>query len=648
MKYLGISGVLVLDAVGRPLAGAELTPAPALIPLSEGMSQLMRSLAVPVLSDPTSRTVVRTYRELDGQLYMVSIAAVRSQFETGVSPSGALAVARRFDKAELARFSNIIMYPVRLGFDEDAFAQTVASQLSGNVSTATVRTPVVDHEGRTVAHLSLDLSRDLHRAGRSLSLVSALQVAFAGLVMGSALVLMLNRLVLGRVRRLQEELSEIGREGPTCDKKLAVRGHDELTRLTGDVNDLLDRTRGHAQQQRQAFQRQEALQLQLLQSQKTEALGRFTGGIAHDFNNSLAAISGWVRLAKEDLPANHPSDASLDQALKSIRYASGLMKQLLSFSRQSAPRMEKLRVCSIVEEARSLVGLGLMGHCTLDVECRTQNDWILADPTQMKQVMVNLLINACDAMNGAGVISLLLEDQVSGGVPGVQAHPVLDQLPAGRYVTISVRDQGPGISAEHLERIFDPFFTTKAAGKGTGLGLSVVHGVLARHGGAISVTSTAGEGACFVLALPSLAGPSGTVDALDDAAWDASGRLLYAEDDPSVREAWCALLELQGWTVVCARDGEEAWDLFQANNGRWDVVLTDQSMPRLSGLELACRIAATDAPPPLVLMSGQTSIEEEAHLKQAGFSAVLHKPVDEEELMAVLRTVITSHIPVAR
>lgn len=641
LKYLGIDHVLMLDVIGRPLAGAELTAEPSLRPVSENVSQMVRSLAVSVLSDRTSKTVMRTYRRLDGDLYLVAIAAVRSQFEPESPPTGALAMVRRFDGQELARFSDILMHPVRLSFLEAAPAAAGGARAQDSARTES-RAPVFDHEGRPVAYLVLELDRHLHQAGRSLALVAALQVALAGLVVGALLVLLLNQLVLRRLQRVHVELSEVTRGSVDSGGRLSVKGEDELTDLARDINRLLDRNREDAARQRQAHERQEALHLQLAQSQKTEALGRFTSGIAHDFNNALAAISGWVRLAHEDLAEGHPSASSLDQALKSIQHASGLMKQLLAFSRQSMPSMERLRLSAIVEEARTLVGLGLMGRCTLQVDCRIEDDWIEADSTQMKQVIVNLLINACDAMNGKGGISLVLESKESSAFASGPGHAMLGQLPKGRYITLSVRDEGPGIAPEHLDRIFDPFFTTKEVGKGTGLGLSVVHGIMARHSGAVAVTSTPGQGACFMLVLP----------ARGEVTWNLRThgfavtrgprkKLLYAEDDAQVRDAWSSLLERQGWTVTRTRDGEEAWEQFLAEGAKWDAVLTDLSMPRLNGLQLARRISSTTSPPPVVLMSGQISVEDGAQLHEAGFKAVLHKPVDQEDLLRVLSEATT-------
>jgi two-component system cell cycle sensor histidine kinase/response regulator CckA len=501
MKTLGISQVLLLDAAGRPVASAELTAEPALRAVSQGMSNALRSLAVPVLADSRSKTVVRTFHRADGVLYLVSVAAVRSQFEPSAAPHGALAMVRRFDADELTRFSEILMHPVRLNFP-GAQAAPVTGPASADAEQTEARALILNGDGQAVAELVLELKRDLYREGRSLALSAALQVALAGLMVGALLIFMLDRLLLRRLQAVHKDLSAMADQGLKGNGHLLVRGTDELADVASGINRLLTQAHEDAELQRQAHARQEALHLQLFQSQKTEAIGRFTSGIAHDFNNALVAISGWIRMADEDLATDHPSAPSLQHALKSIRYADGLMKQLLSFSRQSTPQMERLRLGALIDETNALISLGLMGRCTLQVDVRASDDWVIADPTQMKQVVVNLLINACDAMNGKGSILLVLEEVelprdgngavVEGGA----------RLPPGQYLALSVQDEGPGIAPEHLNRIFEPFFTTKPSDKGTGLGLSVVHGIMARHAGAVQVMNKAGGGACFVLYLP--------------------------------------------------------------------------------------------------------------------------------------------------
>ena len=375
--------------------------------------------------------------------------------------------------------------------------------------------------------------------------------------------------------------------------------------------------------------------MQLMQSQKTEALGRLTGGIAHDFNNSLAAITGWIRLASEDLDSSHPSHEALQQALKSTRYADGLMRQLLAFGRQSAPRLRRLHWAALIEETKVMVSAGLTRDCELVVHYEVDDDEVDADPTQLQQVLVNLLINAADAMKGQGRIDLTLGSVELPPGRGHEAPAGASGLPDGRYLVLRVHDHGPGIPHEHVDRVFDPFFTTKAKGRGTGLGLSVAQGIMARHHGSLGLVNGP-DGACFVLCLP-VSRRDEAVASVTTPGGPGKGRqLLFVDDDQSVRHAWAALLERKGWHVTRSRDGEEAWSQFSQTGKHFDVVLTDQSMPRLDGVGLAQRIRATRTPPPVVLMSGHVD-EVEGGLLKTLFAAVLHKPVDPTELDRVLQ-----------
>jgi two-component system, cell cycle sensor histidine kinase and response regulator CckA len=256
--------------------------------------------------------------------------------------------------------------------------------------------------------------------------------------------------------------------------------------------------------------------------------------------------------------------------------------------------------------------------------------------------LVNLMMNAADAMGGSGTIWLAVESKTFP-VSADELLPVgTAGLAPGRYVCLTVRDEGAGIAPEHLSRVFDPFFTTKSIGKGTGLGLSVAHGIMARHGGAIGVASDTGAGTTFHVYLPEMVEPPPEVQGLveqDAIDAQAAHHLLFVDDDQSVRHAWGALLERQGWIVTRARDGEEAWNLFQQSRHGWAVVLTDLAMPKLDGIGLAQRVRTTASPPPVVLMSGNVSVDDAAQLIETDFAAVLHKPVDADELNQVLQSV---------
>ena len=640
LGYLHISEVLVFDAQGGLAASLQQRgdgePGPVPPARAESLFALVRSVA----EDTSGATAVQTYLAERGRLDMLAAVAIRDPAAPEGPNHGVMLMVRHFDAAEVQRFSHVLMVPVRLNFDNPGHAAYKPHLAASDGDRDELHSVLQDAQGRPVAELVLSLERDLQRVGRLLTWQGMGLSIGAGVLASVLLVWLLNRLVLRRLQRLLGEVQTITERGPAASGPVVVDGQDELSRLGDGVNRLLERVRGDAKSQRLAHQRQEELQIQLMQSQKTEALGRLTGGIAHDFNNSLAAITGWVRLAAEDLDGAHPSQEALQQALKATRYADGLMRQLLAFGRQSAPKLRRLHWAGLVEETRHMVASGLTRSCELVVDYRVDDDEVDADPTQLQQVLVNLLINAADAMQGKGRIELSLFSRDLPDADGAPPVPGTADLAPGRYLVLRVRDHGPGIPPEHLDRVFEPFFTTKAKGRGTGLGLSVAQGIMARHHGAISLSSGP-DGACFDLYLPISRRGTDTPPITSPGGPGAGRQLLFVDDDQSVRHAWSALLERKGWSVTRSRDGEEAWTHFAQSGKHWDVVLTDLSMPRLDGVGLAQRIRAMDSPPPVVLMSGHVD-EVDPELLASLFAAVLHKPVDAGELDRVLLGVVPS------
>lgn len=639
LGYLDVAELLVMDARGQVLAtvardSEETTgeiPAERIGPL--------RELVLPLLAGGDVKAVLKTARLVDGALEFVVAALVHRPDAASPVVEGAIVTVRRMGPEALARLSNVLMVPIRLEPVHPQHAGQSTHLQPRDAEHNDLHTVLFDHQGKPVAELVLSLDRKLRQQANTLAWTGMVLVGVAGGLASLLLVALLDRLLLRRLQNLHDDLKAVTVGSLEGSAGVRALGNDELSGLAQGINQLLDRVRRDAVAQREAHAQQEALQMQLLQSQKIEALGRFTGGIAHDFNNSLAAITGWMKVAIEDLDPVHPSQEALQQALKATRYADGLMRQLLAYSRQSTPRMERLRVTRLIEDARNLVASGLVRHSRIEVRVLTDDDWVQADPTQLQQVLVNLLMNAADAMEGEGVIHLELDAfALKAGQP-LPGRPETAGLPAGDYVCLSVRDEGPGIAPEHLHRVFDPFFTTKKVGRGTGLGLSVAHGIMARHNGAIGVASAPGEGACLRLYLPASHGSETTAEAPAPATQQGARRLLFVDDDPLVRHAWSRLLERKGWIVTRARDGEEGWELFTQSLAPWDVVLTDLTMPKLDGRGLASRIRATTKPPPVVLMSGNVRPEDKAEWLRSDFAAVLHKPVDASELESVLRSV---------
>lgn len=644
LGYLRISQLMVHDASGRVIASVSRPGADGkLRPVPSTTQQGLLPLVRPVLASSDPKTVLQTLRVVDGVLEVVVVGLVHDPDQPQLGAQGAMTMVRRLEADELERFAGVLMTPTRLSFDlkvdKDVYVEVVDDHSQD------IHAKLRDHQGRPLAELVMQVDRNLYQQGRWLAWISMGLAALAGLASAFLLVALLDRLLLRRLQQLHADVGGITRQGPLDAPSVRANGNDELSQLGQGINQLLARVRQDAQAQREAHEQQEALQLQLMQSQKTEALGRLTGGIAHDFNNSLAAITGWVRLAAEDLPdPEHPSSEALQQALKATRYADGLMRQLLAFGRQTPPKLRRLHWSNLIDDTRQLVASGLTRSCELVVTQTVAEDEIDVDPTQMQQVMVNLLINASDAMQGKGRIDLNLRALELPLAPGERPPPGAHDLPHGRYLVLSICDHGPGVPAEHLHRVFEPFFTTKGKGRGTGLGLSVAQGIVQRHHGAIGLSNrTEGTGACFHLILPA-SRPEVSVEPITgpDGGAGQGRKVLFVDDDQLVRHAWTTLLERQGWVVTRARDGEEGWTQFERNGQHFDLVLTDQSMPRLDGAGLARRIRATgSASPPIILISGHVN-EVSAEDQRKLFNAVLHKPVDTKDLGRVMHEVLAT------
>ena len=645
MGYLRISEVLVFDRRGRVLATMKREGERRLSKLGAERISPLGELAQLVLAGKDSKTVLQTLRMADGGLEIVIAAGIRPPNQTTGAVQGVMVMVRRFDAAEVLRLADVLMMPARLSFETPGHSNAPIHVQRGNAELDDLHVLLEDHQGLPVAELVLGLDRHLQEQGQALNRQGMMTVALTALMASLLLVLILDRFLLKRLQRLYTDIEVITRDGPTSAPPVLVQGRDEISSLASVVNQLLQRVRTDAQEQLRSFERQEAIQAQLMQSQKSEALGRLAGGIAHDINNSLAAVTGWVRLTMEDLEEKHPGHESLGQALKATKYADGLIRQLLAFGRKTTPKLQRLHLRSLVEDTRRLVSAGLTRECEIVAIHRVNPDVVEGDPTQLQQVLVNLLINAADAMEGKGRIEITVDEVFLPLGESQTPPPGIDHLGDGRFLTIEVRDFGPGMAPDVADRVFEPFFTTKSVGRGTGLGLSVAQGIVSHHGGHIGLSTALGEGARFCLYLPASADDtSAPPSAPLPESENRRRELLFVDDDQLVRQSWSALLERKGWNVTRARDGEEAWSYLVQSAERWDVVLTDLSMPRLDGVGLGQRIRSMDQPPPVVLLSGNLDEAQEQHLK-ALFAVVLRKPVEAGDLDRVLNDVVRGRAP---
>jgi two-component system cell cycle sensor histidine kinase/response regulator CckA len=385
------------------------------------------------------------------------------------------------------------------------------------------------------------------------------------------------------------------------------------------------------------------LEAQLRHTQKMDALGAFAGGIAHNLRNNIASIMGWAEIASGNLTDEGMARACLERAIAAGQKASDQIGRILTFSRLEESKQEPVRIAVAVEEGLRLLRGMLPSTIELRQEIGPVHAVILADADQIHQVLINLGTNAFDAMKGTGGVLVVNLDEVEIGCE--QINPYLGMTP-GRYVRLRVNDTGHGMTQATIDHIFDPFFTTKERGLGTGLGLSVVHGIVENLDGAIDVSSVVGEGTSFTVLLPvSTAvepGESEAKGASRHAAVRGRVSVLLIDDDESLLEMTRTGLELLGFTVEGYRSGVEALDAFRATPDRFDVVLTDEIMPGMTGIELARAISQSCPDIPIVMVSGLTDLIGMQKAKDAGIHELLLKPSGPLVLAEAIRRVMPS------
>ncbi len=376
---------------------------------------------------------------------------------------------------------------------------------------------------------------------------------------------------------------------------------------------------------------------ELRQSHKMEAIGQLAGGVAHDFNNILAAIVGNVELAISDTDPDHPARESLVEIRKASARARSLVKQILAFSRQQPHERRIIMLAPLVEEAVRLLRATMPASVELAVSVAPDVPCVLADSTQLHQVLINLCTNAWHALAGAaGRIDIKVESAILDA-----ANNRLADLPPGRYACIWVTDTGVGIDTATLSRIFEPFFTTKEIGKGTGLGLSVVHGIVHGHGGAVLVDSKPNEGTTFRVYLPAATAGDEALPAASTTSRNGEGRrILFVDDEVALVDVATRMLERLNYRVTGLTSAETALLDFHENLQQFDLVITDLNMPGMSGLEFAAEIRKLRPELPVVMISGHITGELRQRAYIAGINEVLNKPITADELNASIHTLL--------
>ena len=381
------------------------------------------------------------------------------------------------------------------------------------------------------------------------------------------------------------------------------------------------------------------LEKHLRQAQKMEAIGALAGGIAHDFNNILGAVIGFAQMAILEVEEESQVARDIEQILKAGSRAADLVKHILAFSRQTEMEKELLEPGPIIKEALKLLRASLPSTIEIKTSISAQGLRVLADPTQIHQIIMNLCTNAAHAMmERGGVLEVVLErEDITNSED--RPNPAVES-----YLRLMIKDDGAGIRPEILEKIFDPYFTTKAPGQGTGLGLAMVHSIVQALGGGIKVDSRVNQGSTFNIYIPmtQAAAPPKIVPMKD--ILKGSERILFVDDEPALVELSVKSLERLGYNVTAKTDSLEALELFMLQPYEYDIVITDQTMPKLVGLELAARMLKIRPDIPIILCTGFGADYTEESVKAAGLRGLALKPLLINDAAKKIREALDSRV----
>ncbi len=422
--------------------------------------------------------------------------------------------------------------------------------------------------------------------------------------------------------------------------------HDpDIRGILGNYHDITER--------KQAGEEKAKLEGQIQQAQKMESIGSLAGGIAHDLNNILFPISGLSEMLLDDIPPGDPARESMEQIYKSAQRGSDLVKQILAFSRQSNPRKLPIRLQPILKEVLKLARSTIPTNIKINSHIKQDCGMVSADPTQVHQILMNLITNAYHAVEGnGGTINVELKETTPGWNIGM-SHPafgekddlrdnsVPEDILVGRYACVTLSDTGAGIDPTLIDKIFDPYFTTKELGKGTGLGLSVVHGIVKEHRGDIRVYSEVGKGTAFHVYLPIIEDDTDGKDAAVTREYPTgSERILLVDDEEPIVRIEQMMLERLGYQVTTRTSSPDALAAFKANPGNFDLVISDRGMPNMTGDQLAGELISIRPEIPVIICTGFCDENDEKCSMYLGVKGFLKKPVATGDLAEMVRKVL--------
>ena len=395
-------------------------------------------------------------------------------------------------------------------------------------------------------------------------------------------------------------------------------------------------------ERKRAEEETKILNARLQQAQKLEAIGTLAGGIAHDFNNILGAIVGYAEMIRDDFPPGSRSIHDIDQVLHASHRAKDLVKQILAFSRQEEDQKRAIQPAVIVKEAITLLRSSLPTTITIKQAIDPDMGMVLANPTQIHQVVMNLCTNAFHAMEVKGGELTIALQQKNLGQSDLATEP---ELQPGKYIELSIRDTGEGIPLKIRDKIFDPFFTTKEVGKGTGLGLSMVYSIVKSSGGSIACHSQVGEGTEFRILLPALEGDAAQEEGATELTPRGKEHILLIDDEEMLVELGQTMLQRLGYRVTTRNSSLDALTTFQNQPDSFDLIITDQTMPGMTGFDLARRILQIRPQVPILLCTGYSGMIDEDKALAAGIKGFAYKPLAKKDIGALIRKVLDGNNP---
>lgn len=457
----------------------------------------------------------------------------------------------------------------------------------------------------------------------------AILIAMVAIIVGSVVILYFIRGITNPLRQLTHGIKKLGDQGEA--EKIFVDSEDEIGKLAIAFNEMSESLLKKKAENL-------SLEMQLRQIQKLEALGTLAGGIAHDFNNVLSPIIGFTEMAMEDLSEKDVVFSDLKEVLNAAIRAKDLVKQILAFSRQSESERVPLKIQLIIKEALSLLRATL--PATINIRHRINNDCkpMMADPVDIHRIIMNLGTNAFHAMpEQKGILQVILENCTLTDK---------DLLPAwglspGRYLKLTVSDTGTGMDKATMQKIFDPYFTTKLQGKGTGMGLAVVHGIVKSYNGDIQVKSELGKGSIFLIYLPAIEREKEISKNLElDEIQGGDEHILLVDDEIQIVHMLKQMLTKLGYKVTARTSSIEALEAFSSNPTNFDLVITDLTMPNMTGDELAVALMNICSDIPVIICTGFSEKITDDIARRKGIRALLMKPVIKREMARTIREVV--------